>query len=158
MVKYRRLTLEELESLETEFIDYLVINGITADDWVALKANDAPKTDRIIELFSDVVLEGALRKIEFLEMRTKTHVFCYQCLEARIVLMALQGDSSSDFTSPTFIRNALESPPKGIELFTSQKPYRIAREQELFQMLQKGLAVSDGSLFKTLALVMAGQQ
>jgi hypothetical protein len=157
MVKYRRLTLEELESLEKEFIDYLVVNGITADDWVKLKANEVAKAERIIELFSDVVLEGALRKIEFLELRTNTRVFCYQCVESGLVLMALQGGPLSDFTSPTFIQNALEGSPGDIEIFSSQKQYNMSREWELFQMLQSGHTVSDGRLFKSLALVLAEQ-
>lgn len=157
MAKYRRLTLEELESLKKEFIDYLVVNGVTADDWVKLKANDVDKAERIIELFSDVVMEGILRKIEYLELRTKTHVFCYQCLAAGLVLIGLQGGPSSDFTSPTLIQNALQGPPYEIEIFTSQKKYNPGREQELFQMLQNAHVVSDGRLFKSLALVLAEQ-
>ena len=41
MVKYRALTHEELESMEKEFIDFLVLNGITGEDWEKLK-NEKP--------------------------------------------------------------------------------------------------------------------
>ena len=48
MTKYRRLTLEELEELQKEFVDFLVINGITAEDWVKLKDNEVDKSELII--------------------------------------------------------------------------------------------------------------
>jgi len=57
MPKYRILSSEELELLEKEFIEFLVINGITADEWQKIKASEPEKTKKFIELFSDVVFE-----------------------------------------------------------------------------------------------------
>ena len=37
MPKYRLLTQDELNELEHEFINYLVLNGITAEDWEDIK-------------------------------------------------------------------------------------------------------------------------
>ena len=59
-MKYRRLTLEELEPLENEFIDFLVVNGIIADDWRHLLAHDLEKSNQIIDAFSEVVFEGIM--------------------------------------------------------------------------------------------------
>ena len=50
-MKYRRLTLEELKPLENEFIDFLVVNGVIADDWEQLLANDVEKSNQIIDAF-----------------------------------------------------------------------------------------------------------
>lgn len=38
-MKYRRLTAEELSGLEKEFVHYLIINGIDAQEWEKLKAS-----------------------------------------------------------------------------------------------------------------------
>ena len=51
--KYRELTTLELKELEKEFIDYLIVNGITADDWVKIKEEQQEKAEDIITLFSD---------------------------------------------------------------------------------------------------------
>ena len=69
-MKYRRLTLEELKPLENEFIDFLVVNGVIADDWEQLLANDVEKSNQIIDAFSEVVFEGIMRKTQFLEFRS----------------------------------------------------------------------------------------
>ena len=66
MAKYRLLTAEELELFEKEFIDYLVVNGITADDWEKIKSEDQFKAEQIMALFSDVVFEKIMRQTQFL--------------------------------------------------------------------------------------------
>ena len=47
-MKYERLSKNELEELEKEFVDFLVVNGITAQDWVAIKENEPLNADEII--------------------------------------------------------------------------------------------------------------
>ena len=69
MAKYRILTKDELKNFETEFVNYLVVNGIAADDWVKMKDQEPEKASKIVELFSDVIMEGVLRKVNFVEIR-----------------------------------------------------------------------------------------
>ena len=38
-MKYERISIDELEKLEKEFIDFLVVNGISPIDWVSIKEN-----------------------------------------------------------------------------------------------------------------------
>ncbi len=158
MPKYRLLSLQELESLQKEFIDFLVVNGIVAADWEKMKAAEPGKAEKIVELFSDVVMEGVLRKIEFIEVRTKKHFFTYQCLSEKIVLMGIEGTGEADFTDAGFLRNATSGAVPDLRIFTTEKKYSKPREQELFEMLQNGHAISDGRLFKALALSLADQQ
>jgi hypothetical protein len=47
MAKYRLLTLEELKSMEKEFVDFLVLNGIPGEDWVKLKDTDPDRAEGI---------------------------------------------------------------------------------------------------------------
>lgn len=159
MPKYRLLTREELESLEKEFVDYLVVNGIMADDWEKMKAEQPENAERIVELFSDVVMEGVLRKITYLEYRSAKHLFTYQCLEDRLVLMAMEcEEEGADLTDSGYIEAAMKNPPASLRIFTSEKTYSENREEELFTMLNKGHLVSDGTLFKSLALAFADSE
>ena len=50
-MKYHVIPVNELEKLEDDFIKFLVVNGITADDWIAIKENEPVNADKIINQF-----------------------------------------------------------------------------------------------------------
>ena len=156
MPKYRHLDQEELHALKSEFIDYLVVNGIVAEDWEKLKADDPAKASEVVDLFSDVVFEGVMRKVEFLEHRSKQEVRTFQCLADKMILMALKVPGEEvDFTDPEYFEQAMTNSPEGMEVYTAEKAYNQPRELELFQMTEAGCRITDGKLFKSLCLAMA---
>lgn len=73
-MKYARLSLTDLKDLEKEFIEFLVVNGIPANEWEALKKTDMSKVEAIIDQFSDVVWESILRKHSTVEKRFKNQL------------------------------------------------------------------------------------
>jgi len=156
MPKYRSLTTEELQGLEKEFVNYLVVNGIPGDDWVKMKEQNLAKAEKIIDLFSDVVFEGILRKVKFLEFRGKTILKCFQCLEKKMVLVVMEAEKNSqaDFTDPIFIAKASTSPPEDLHIYTTDKVYSDNREKEIFELIESGCTISDGKLFKALCLAL----
>jgi hypothetical protein len=157
MAKYRLLTKEELTELKQEFIEYLVVNGITGEAWETLKKEDNEKAEEIVDLFSDVVFEGAMRKINFLVHRSKRELKTFQCLTDRIVLVAMAADAGAtvDFTDEAFIKEAVANPPKGLKIYTTSKEYAKQRELELFEMITAGCEISGGNIFKYLSLALA---
>ena len=72
-MKYRRLTLEELKPLENEFIDFLVVNGVIADDWEQLLANDVEKSNQIIDAFIQTFKPPSLQGFKHSGMQTFKH-------------------------------------------------------------------------------------
>jgi hypothetical protein len=156
MSKYRPLSLDELKELEKEFIEFLVLNGITAEDWERIKKEDTAKANHIIDLFSDVVFESIMRKIQFLELRREKQIQTFQCLPDRLVLVGLTAinDNAIDFTNPGYIEEAVSNPPERLHVFTSERIYSKERELELFEMTEAGCTISDGKLFKTLCLAL----
>ena len=151
MKYYRRLTKEELEPLEQEFIEFLVVNGITADDWEDIRVNQPEKVEKMIDLFSEVIFEGIFRKARFLEIRTRQFVHAYQCLEGKIVLAGAEtGDPAVDLSK--HIADDKSSVVPDVRIFMTEKEYHKKREHELFDMTEKGCTISDGHLFKTLSL------
>ena len=156
MTKYRRLNIEELKELEKEFVDFLVLNGIPGADWQKMKTKSPEKADQMIDLFSDVVFEGILRKVKFLDFRSKKMIHTFQCLEEKIILVGMQADenSSADFLDQSYIQTALANPPDDIRVYTTEKKYNKERSRELFDMISNGCVISDGKLFKTLCLVL----
>lgn len=155
MAKYRLLSSDELKALEKEFVEYLVVNGITADEWERLKKEENDKALQITDLFSDVVMEGALRKIKFINLYTSETVQAIQCLEDRMIMMAVKRE---DETLDLLTRTAFElrDIKEGrISIYKGQKKYDSERQKVIFDMTQKGYEVSDGQLFKQLALLVA---
>ncbi|MBT8221153.1 MAG: hypothetical protein KJP00_15100 [Bacteroidia bacterium] len=148
MAKYRMLAPEELQSLEKEFIEFLILNGITSEDWEDLKSKDQKAYIGIIESFSDVVFEKILRKTRFLEFRDKKDIYCIQCLEKKMILVGVKSDGNIDFEQ-SGIENIINS---GLKTYITEKSYKGDRQLEIFQMLQNGYQISGGDLYKKLSV------
>ncbi len=149
--KYRDLTKDELVELEKEFVEYLVVNGITANDWEKLKTDTPGKAEDIVTLFSDVVFEGVLRKVAFLEKRMTHELMIFQCLKEHMVLIGITSPTT-DFTDQKALEKAVKDPPQDAEVYTTKKSYSQVREIELFQMIGAGCTITDGKLFKALSI------
>ena len=152
MAKYRILTKDELKNFETEFVNYLVVNCIAADDWVKMKDQEPEKASKIVELFSDVIMEGVLRKVNFVEIRRKSYVQSIQFITDAMRMVAI---SCKDHQIDLRQIDSSKITATSIELFEihhGEKKYDEIREQIIFDFVQKGFEVSDGKLFKSLLL------
>ena len=67
VMKYTLLTKQQLEELQTEFINFLATQSITADEWKALKTEKPQVAEEELDVFSDLIWEGVLTKITYLE-------------------------------------------------------------------------------------------
>jgi len=139
MAKYRLLTQEELHELEKDFINYLVVNGITADDWEKMKQEDKTKAEKIVDLFSDVVFEKILRNAKYLYLKTAFVIKCIKCNSEEMILYALN----------TKIENNFEN----AELFKGVKKYNKIRELEIFEMTNRGFKITKGKEFERLKTI-----
>lgn len=153
MPKYRALDLVELESLEKEFVDFLVLNGIMHDDWIKMKNEDPAAAQKMTELFSDVVWESILRKAKHLDFRSSHSIKCFQCLDEKIVLVGIDS-KDTDMSTEKFAQMKTQDYPDDIEVYTTEKKYAKNREQEIFDMINWGCEISDGQLFKKLCLAL----
>lgn len=156
MAKYRLLSLEELQELEKEFVDYLIINGIVADDWGKIKNEDPEKALKIIDLFSDVVFEQILQNTQFLEFREKTKIETVQCLKDKFVVVGLEGMNVKglDFNDSEDLKKYINDPPENLRIYTTEIPYQESRELEIFKKINQEFLISDGALFKSICLVL----
>lgn len=153
MVKYRRLSKEELLELEKEFVDFLCSNTITADDWVKLKKQDQEKAEELIDIFSDVVMEKVLSKITYLEHRSAQSLLLFKCLEKEIHLISLTiNNTAIDLTKAEDVKLLAEGElqAKDVNVTRVTKAYQESREREVFEMTNSNCLVSDGSLYYLL--------
>ena len=145
--KYRQLTQDELQLLEKDFIDFLVVNGITADEWVQIKASDSEKVEKFVVLFSDVVFEKMMRKTEYLMKKMGDVLLCFHFAEKEATLLLVQNLRSD--------KPVTELAPSDLELKEANisrqiKSYQKPRELEIFELITGGAEVSDGKIYKTI--------
>jgi hypothetical protein len=158
-VKYRQLTSEELAELEKEFVDFLVVNGITADSWESMKQEENEKAQRMIELFSDVVFEGVMRKARYIDHVASDSLYCFHFLDQEVQLVGLEDTTGTiDFTQEDALNKLQHSIPTGVKVFFQKKSYQEQREVEVFDLIKAGAEVSEGQLFKQLSLLYASSQ
>jgi hypothetical protein len=153
-MRFRRLTNEELEALEQDFIQFLASNQITAPEWIALKEQNAEKVQQLIEIFSDIVLEKVYGNIDYLQHRSKDTVRVFHCQEDKIVMTGLKiSDPDRDLTKPADIAilsdaSKLQGP---VKIFQMEKAYSTARADEVFVMMHKdGCQPAPPSMFNAL--------
>ncbi len=156
-MKYRRLTLEELKELETEFVRFLASNSIESDEWVALKTTKPEKVEQLIEIFSDIVFEKVIGNIKYLEHRSPTDLRLFQC-EADLIKMigikvmdAHTIDFTKSQTAEEMLHHFRNAANGSLKMYSAEKPYKNSdRSGELFQMMEDGCLISDGKLFEMM--------
>ena len=148
MTKYRRLTVEELDEMQQEFIHYLVANGIEAKDWEQLKEKDESQAQLWIDAFSDMVIQKVLEGVKYIEHRTSNESKLFECLTDEIRLIGLRSEEVDLLDSEQLAAASLN--PGKVELFKGVKKYSKKREDELFELLQAGGEISDGKMYLLL--------
>ncbi len=151
-MKYKRLTPEELQALEKEFVNFLAAAQITGSDWVKMKANELAKAKELIDVFSDAVYDKILRKIKFLEYRDAKTLNIFHCADDKIFLAGMRAKEHSqlDFTAPDFFAKWKEEDLALVNIVKSEKEYVKEREAEVLDLLQSGCLITDDKLFKAL--------
>ena len=132
VLKYERLPLEELNKLEEEFVKFLVVNGITSDDWLSIKENEPLNADKIVDQFSDVVWEGVLRKVSYLDKIEQDVSYFFKCNKEEIELVRILSNEAKPVKQ------------------NANKRYTKQREVELFEMISSGCVISQGENFEKL--------
>ena len=149
MPTYRLLSSEELHEFEEDFIKYLVVNGIDADQWKQLLSTESEKAEKIVDLFSDVVFEKVMREVRFLEIHSKGYVQAIQCLEDKMIMVAIS-TKGQEIDFATIDLTTMDK--SNFDIHKGEKEYDRARELDLFVLIEKGYQISSGDLFKSLIL------
>jgi Family of unknown function (DUF6495) len=150
-MKYRRLTDIELGKLENRFIQFLVANTITGDDWAKIKVEKPEEASKLIDIFSEMMFETSLKKVEYLKFSEPKDIKIFHCGANSITLMGLTADDKTpvDFTQP-FDTKQIMNNIDGLSIYRSEKKYTGNREQELFKMMETGCLITDEHLFGML--------
>jgi len=152
MSKYRQFSLEELAGMEDEFVNYLVVNGVTPEEWLSIKESDTEKTLGMLDSFSQVIWESILRKTQYLDLYEKQNIMAFYCGQDELLLRGMKTDDSSyDFRENESIIRSKSDPPKDLSSYASKCDYHKVREEEIYDLFCRGAQPSDGKLFHSLS-------
>ncbi len=148
-MKYQRLAKEQLEELHPEFINFLATQTITAAEWEALKKNKPEVAEQEIDVFSDLVWEGVLNKVKYVEHFSpqKMHLFILEDDKMRVIAIHVK-DETIDLTTKEgfdWLRNNLID--DRVEFLQAKKEYTGDKNLDKFKLIQQGAVISKGELF-----------
>jgi hypothetical protein len=117
---YPCLSLAQLEALETDFVAFLIVNGVAGETWKTLNETDPSKAQELANLFSQVVWEKVLKETRYVKRLSETErIFGYLAEEQGVLLMGQQN-------------------PSGWAFHKAKKHWGGKRESEVFTLLQQG--------------------
>lgn len=149
-MKYARLSKEQFEELHQEFINFLATQSITADEWAEIKKNRPKAAEQELDVFSDLVWFGVLKKVDYLEHISKNQLHLFKCTEKNMRLIAIRiNNDTVDFTTAQgfqWLRDNLLS--NDIEFFNANKAYSDDKYLDIFKLIQEGANITKGELFQ----------
>ena len=149
-MKYRRLTREQLEELHQEFINFLATQSITAQEWDTIKREKPEVAEQEIDVFSDLIWEGVLSRVAYLENISEEHMHLFFCAEKEMKLISVrvrnpQVDLRTQEGFDWFKKNWQSD---YVEYLTASKAYSEDPSLDKFRLIEQGAVITKGSLYQ----------
>ena len=163
MPTYRILYKEELEDLKIEFVRFLSAHSITSQDWEKMKANQKQKSMKWIELFSDMVFDTILKKIELLELRLDSEIkfLTFDEKNTYMVGLVIDGAVNIDFSQnedPAEMITRFQEENGVLKIIRGERPHQDTRELEIFKSMAQGYLISKNkALYKSIKEIISSQ-
>ncbi len=149
-MKYQRLTREQLEEMEEEFVNFLATQSITAEEWQRIKQDRPEVAEQEIDVFSDLIWEGILGRVRYLENIGPNHMHLFHLDEKEMKLIATRIHAPAiDITTQegfTWFKSNYLS--EQVEYMTAVKPYSEDPSRDKFRLIQQGAVITRGELFQ----------
>lgn len=148
-MKYQRLTKEQLEELQPEFVNFLAVQTITATEWATIKKDKPEVAEQELDVFSDLIWEGVLDKVEYLEHFSPQNMFLFQIDGTTINLISIKIENEMvDITTDegyAWLQANLMA--DAVNLFTSSKILKEDRNGDIFALVKQGASITKGELY-----------
>jgi hypothetical protein len=148
-MKYSRLTKEQFEELHQEFINFLATQSVTADEWTNLKVNRPELAEMELDVFSDLIWEGALSTAKYLEHFSPQQMHLFSLNETNMQVIAVKLKNEQDLTTTEgykWLRENLMD--EHVEFLQAKKEYTEDKNLDKFKLIEQGAVITKGDLFK----------
>jgi hypothetical protein len=149
-MKYTRLTKEQLEELEPEFINFLATQSITGEEWAKIKKDTPEIAEEELDVFSDLIWEGVLSKVTYLEniSAQQMHLFELTDKEMKLIAVKVMNPEIDLTTSVGFSWFKKNWSSDFVEYMTAAKAYTDDKTLDKFQLIQQGAVITKGELYQ----------
>ncbi|MEM6866128.1 MAG: DUF6495 family protein [Bacteroidota bacterium] len=155
-MKYTRLTQQQLEELQPEFINFLATQSITAEEWKSLKNEKPEVAEEELDVFSDLIWEGVLAKVTYLENISEQHMHLFYLTDKEMKLFSVKVlnpaiDLRTQEGFGWFKRNFQSD---FVEYLTASKAYSQDKNHDKFNLIQQGAVITKGELYQWFERIM----
>lgn len=149
-MKYTRLSKEQLEELHPEFINFLATQSITATEWKKLKEEKPEVAEQEIDIFSDLIWEGVLSKVAYLENISELQMHLFELADKEMKLISVkilnpEIDLRTKVGFDWFKRNFQSD---FVEYLTASKAYSEDKNLDKFNLIKQGASITKGELYQ----------
>lgn len=149
-MKYARLTKEQFEELHPEFINFLATQSIDKAEWDEIKKNKPEVAEDELDVFSDLVWEGVLTKVEHLENISAQQMHLFHLTDKEMKLIAVKVvNPEVDLTTKVgfdWFRKNWQS--DFVDYMTASKAYTEDPNHDKFELIQQGAVITKGELYQ----------
>lgn len=149
-MKYARLSKEQLEELQPEFINFLATQSITETEWMDIKVNKPEVAEAEIDVFSDLIWEGVLSKVQYLENISELHMHLFHLTDKEMKLISVKVlnpeiDLRTKVGFGWFKRNFQSD---FVEYLSAAKAYSDDKNKDKFELIKQGAVITKGELYQ----------
>jgi len=151
-MRFRCLSKEELQELDSELIQFLIVNHVYKEDWALMNQESPEKAKELIEIFSDVVLEKVYNKVFFLERQVPKQVCVCSLSDSSGEMITIEAiEEGIDLTKEDVVDECLLISPSKISIYHGKKAFKNTKADEVFLLLNHGFLVSSEERFKNVS-------
>lgn len=142
--------------MHQEFINFLATQSITAEEWQKIKTEKPDVAEQELDIFSDLIWEGVLNKVEYLEHISSQQMFLFHISEVTINLIAIKIDVEGiDITTQNgygwLQQNLMDD---NVNIYTSTKALTEDRNKDIFALIKQGANITKGELYRYMQEVV----
>ncbi len=159
-MKYTRLSKEQLNEMHQEFINFLATQSIDADEWSKLKKEKPEVAEAEIDVFSDMVWEGVLNKVEFLEHFSKDqiHLFYLTSEKMHLIAIKIKNPEINLLTNEGYSWLQKNLMDDAVSFFNAKKEYNDDKNLDKFKLIKEGAQITKGDLYNYFAKLLDSQK
>lgn len=155
-MKYRKLTVDELEPLKSEFISFLSANGIDVALWSKYKITSLDIVDNLVKQFSELVFEKICSKIDYLSFESNNLKAAYHVKNdhTTMVIREQKNDLTPTPEGDGIEKSYLQETPD-LYIYKLDRYHEEDKYKEVYNLLETGCIKSNGAKYKEMILQWA---
>ena len=146
-MRFRRLSSEELFSLDIEFKQFLVVHEQYDEEWRLLAKNKPEIAEQFIDMFSDLVLSKVYDQVSFLVHFSEGMVSFFDMRNNPLKAFHIKSSSQHSLQNELELQHVFNHHFDQLHFFIGEKQLGKEKADEVFDLIRKGSEVCEEIYF-----------